>query len=437
VAGGGTDAGDGRPLHPRRQPRDQGDRLLSVEIADLEAPRLPWPLRALNGALAPAADRIRLDPDSLLAAARQRTGLVEFGPPSFLDGLATLTSSLDREAGLSPLGRLLSRQMVLQLLVTRLRLFELLQSHPEIEDEPIDRPIFIMGLPRTGTTHLHTTLSQDDRLRSMPYWESLEPLPDPAARRDRRVQQTKVSVRLMHYAMPLFPAMHEMGAELPHEEIQLLAVEFESMFFEAGYDVPSYATWYRAHDQTGAYRFMRTLLQAMQWLRGGRRWVLKSPQHLEQLPVLLDVFPDAVVVQTHRDPVAVTASLVTMEAYTRRMQHRRVDLHAIGAHWSERIEAMLRASVEDRARVPDGRVLDVPFHEFMGDQVGTVERILSSADLEFDHAARRTITRFLDEHPRGKHGTIVYDLARFGIDPSERRAAFRFYTDLFALPLEY
>ena len=336
----------------------------------------------------------------------------------------------------------MARQLIMQLLVARLRLFELLRLHPEIEDEPIEAPIFIIGLPRTGTTHLHTAMSHDERLRSMPYWESLEPIPDPHAlprpegKPDPRIARCATSLRLVHYAMPLFPAMHEMTAEGPHEEIQLLAVELESMFFEAGYNVPGYTDWYRAHDQTTSYRLMRTMLQALQWLRGGRRWVLKSPQHLEQLPVLLDVFPDGVVVQTHRDPVAVTASLVTMEAYTRRMQHSGVDLHAIGAHWSERIEAMLRASVEDRAHVPEGRVLDVSFHEFMADQLGTIHRIEKAAGLEFDHGAQRSIGRFLAEHPRGKHGTIKYDLRRFGIDSAERREAFRFYTDLFDLPLE-
>jgi PAS domain-containing protein len=400
-------------------------------------------LRAANSALAPFADRIRLDDASLIAAAQKRAKLHDFGPDTFRDGLSALTESLDREAGLSPLGRMLARQLVVQLLVTRLRLFELLRLHPEIADEPVEAPIFIIGLPRTGTTHLHTAMSHDERLRSMPYWESLDPIPDPHAaprpegKADPRIARCAQGLRLVHYGLPLMPAMHEMTAEGPHEEIQLLAVAFETMFFEAGYNVPSYVDWYRSHDQTDSYRLLRTMLQAMQWLRGGRRWVLKSPQHLEQLRVLLDVFPDAVVVQTHRDPVAVTASLVTMEAYLRRMQHSGVvDLHAIGAHWSGRIEEMLRASVEDRAHVPEGRVLDVAFHEFMADQMGTIERIEKSAGLDFDHTARRSVGRFLDEHPRGKHGTITYDLARFGIDADERRQAFRFYTDLFDLPLE-
>jgi hypothetical protein len=164
--------------------------------------------------------------------------------------------------------------------------------------------------------------------------------------------------------------------------------------------------------------------------------VLKSPQHLETLPVLLEVFPDAVVVQTHRDPVAVTASLVMMEAYGRRMQHTGVDLHELGAHWSERIEAMLRASVVDRDALADDRVIDVRFDRFMDDQPGTVERILDAAGLRLDRAARRAIARHLDANPRGKHGRIAYDLARFGIDEAERRTAFKFYVERFGVPEE-
>jgi hypothetical protein len=230
--------------------------------------------------------------------------------------------------------------------------------------------------------------------------------------------------------------MHEMTAEGPHEEIALLAVELESMFFEAGWNVPSYAAWYEAHDQTTSYRYLRQMLQALQWLRGGRRWVLKSPQHLEQLPVLLEVFPDAVIVQTHRDPVAVTASLVTMEAYLRRIQHDGVDLHAVGAHWSSRIERMLRASVDDRVAIPEGRIVDVRFHELMADQLGMLARIEEAAGLPFDAVARRAITRYVDANPRGRYGKLEYDLRRFGIDPAERREALRFYTDRFDLPYE-
>jgi hypothetical protein len=414
-----------------------------IQIADLATPQLPVTVRTANATLRPFASRIQIDERSVIDAAISKTGCDDFGPSTFRDGLHALTDSLDHEAGLSPLGRVLARQMVVGLLVARLRVVELRKRNPEIDDEVIDAPIFIAGLPRTGTTHLHYALSRDERLRSMPYWESLEPIPalDGSPPRDGkpdpRIARCAMGLRLVHHAMPLFPAMHEMFADEPHEEIQLLAVHFESMYFEAGYNVPSYSEWYQAHDQTGAYLWLRTMLQAMQWLRGGRRWVLKSPQHLENLPALFAAFPDAVVVQTHRDPVAVTASLVTMEAYTRRMQHDPpVDLRAVGAYWSNRIEVMLRASIVDRARVDTSRILDVPFREFMADQVGTIERAEKFAGLDFDHAARRSITRYLDSKPRGRHGTIEYDLARFGIDPAERRDALRFYTDRFDLAAE-
>ena len=414
----------------------------SIYIDDLEHPHLPAPVRALNAALAPVADRIRLDAGSVRAAAEKKTGLRDFGPSTYEPGLGALTTSLERDANLTPAGRLMARQLLTQLLVTRLRLFDVLERHPEIRDEPIERPVVIMGLPRTGTTHLHTTLARDDRLRALPYWESLEPIPDPATwpppdgKVDPRVKRCAGALKLQHWVMPLFPAMHEMTVEGPHEEIQLLAAEFETMFFEAAYRVPSYVRWYRTSDHRHAYRFLRLVLQALQWLRGGRRWVLKSPQHLETLPVLLETFPDAVVVQTHRDPVAVTASLVMMEAYGRRMQHAAVDLHEVGAHWSERIEAMLRASVVDREQLPDDRVIDVRFDRFMADELGTVARVLDAAGLPLDHAARRAVERHLADNPRGKHGRIAYDLARFGIDEAERRAAFTFYVERFGVPEE-
>ena len=190
-------------------------------------------------------------------------------------------------------------------------------------------------MPRTGTTHLHNLISQDPSLRSLPYWESLEPVPDPreapgADGRDPRVVRCEKGLAMVHRVMPLFPLMHEMTADARHEEIQLLAIAFSTMLFESSYYVPSYAAWYKKSDQRPAYRYLRRCLQALQWLRGPKRWVLKSPQHLEQQAALIEIFPDATFVQTHRDPLRITASLCTMIAYGNRMNARRVDPVAVG-----------------------------------------------------------------------------------------------------------
>jgi hypothetical protein len=201
--------------------------------------------------------------------------------------------------------------------------------------------------------------------------------------------------------------------------------------------VPRWRDYYFAHDQTPHYAYLKRVLQALQWLRGPDRWILKSPQHMEQLGPLIDTFPDATVVITHRDPVSVIASAVTMLVYGDRVRRTRVDPPAVAAYWVDRVEHLLRACARDRARVPEGRSIDVWFHEFMADDVGTVERIYALADLEMTPEARAALETFLRENPRGKHGRIVYDLERdFGLDGESLRRKFDFYFERFGVALE-
>ena len=413
-----------------------------LRIDDLGDPRLPLPVRAFNALGGPLAERLAsLDEGELCAAARRHTGVYDFGPDHFRTPLRMLLTALVTEADLSVLGRVLTGQFLTGLLATRLRLTQLLDDHPEILEEGVDAPLVILGLPRTGTTHLHNLLAQDPALRSLPYWESLEPIPEPRWRRpaagaDPRRRRCEQALRFQHWVMPLFPAMHEMTADACHEEIQLLAVDFSTMLFEASYHVPGYRDWYVASDQTEAYRTLKVLLQALQWLRGPKRWVLKSPQHLEQLGPLLRVFPDARLVQTHRDPVRVTASMCTMATYGLRMNSAHIDPVASGHYWAARVERMLRRSIEDRRLVPSGQVLDVRFDEFMADEVGTVERIYAFADQPLTEAARRAMAAYRDGHRPGRHGTIVYRLEDFRLDDEERRTALRFYQERFGVPDE-
>jgi hypothetical protein len=205
------------------------------------------------------------------------------------------------------------------------------------------------------------------------------------------------------------------------------------MLFEATYHVPSYRDWYKSHDQTGAYRYLRRVLQLLQFLRGGRRWALKSPQHLEQLGPLLAVFPDACVVQTHRDPLRITASLCTMIAYGRRMQAAAVDPAETGRYWSARVEDLLRGSIEGRSRVPEVRVFDVRFPEFMQDDVAMAERVFAFAGQPLGEEVAARLRRFVAANPRGKHGGIAYRLEDVGLDPAERRRALRFYQEHFGV----
>jgi len=228
-----------------------------------------------------------------------------------------------------------------------------------------------------------------------------------------------------------------MPPEHIHEEIELQFLDFSNYIPEWIAYVPRWRDYYLSHDQTPHYRYMKKVLQALQWLRGPDRWILKSPQHLEQLGPLMATFPDATIAFTHRDPVSVIASTVTMLAYGRRLQGKPMDLGAIADYWIDRIERLLRVCVRDRDLVPPSQSIDVLFHKFMADDVGMVERIYQRAGLEMTPEARRALDDFMAENPRGKFGRVIYDLkADFGIDPDELRKRFDFYFERFPVQAE-
>jgi Sulfotransferase family len=412
-----------------------------VRIDDLADPKFSPEIGELRAQMEAIAPTLRLEPDALMAAARDQTGLDDFGDPWFLEPLEVLTLALRDEAGLSPSGTVSAWSQLAQHLKNRLLLEDLLKRHPEIGALPIERPIVIAGLPRTGTTHLHNVMAADPALRSLPYWESLEPVlapseaPAPGAP-DPRLARTAQAIAVIDSAMPYFKRMHEMTVQHVHEEIQLLAMAGSTMLFETMAPMPSWRDWYRTTDQTPAYAYLKTILQALQWLRGGRRWVLKSPQHLEQFRPLMTVFPDATVVVTHRDPVSVTASMVTMIAYTSRLALATVDPPAIGRYWAPRIEDMLHACVDDRDVVPAQQSIDVRFAEFMRDDVAMVGRIYDLAGQPMTPEARSAMETFMARNPRGRHGRVMYDLGDFGLDPTERRSALAFYSERFAVEAE-
>ncbi len=230
--------------------------------------------------------------------------------------------------------------------------------------------------------------------------------------------------------------MHEMTVDHVHEEIQLLAIDFSTMLFETTAPLPLWRDAYMARDQRPSYAYLRRVLQVLQWFRGGTRWVLKSPQHLEQFGPLYDTFPDATFVITHRDPVSVTASMITMLAYSARLSHDPVDLEGIGTYWADRLERMLRRCADDRDLLPADQTIDVHFDEFMADDVAMVERVYRLAGQPFGGTTRAAMSAFMAEHPRGRHGTVEYDLEQFGVDPGERGRALAFYVDRFGVTPE-
>ncbi len=412
-----------------------------VVIDDLADPRFPPEIELLRAGLVDMAPSCPIEPDALCAAATEQTGLVDFGDNAFRTRLEVLCSALHDEAGLAPSGIVSWHTQLVQLLKNRLLVEDLLTRHPEIREVRIERPIIICGLPRTGTTHLHNLISADPALRSLPYWESLEPvLPDAerpgAGEPDPRLARTAFGLEVVNQALPYFNRMHEMTVDHVHEEIQLLAMDLSTMFFETQALMPSWRDHFKAEDQTPVYEYLRTVLQVLQWLRGGTRWVLKSPQHLEQFAPLVSTFPDATFVVTHRDPASVTVSLATMIAYTARMAIEHIDPMAIGHYWSARCEDLFRACATDRGLLPAEHSIDIVFHEFMAADIATVEKIYAVADQPFTAQTRRAMETFMVHHPRGRHGTVVYRPEQVGIDRAERHAALESYIEQFGVERE-
>lgn len=417
------------------------NRPAPVRIEDYADPQFSSAVREMLTAIEPLADTLELTASALMDQARAETGLDDFGPTDFVERLDVYTTALREEAGLSKLGWFNNHSQLVSTLKNRLWIEDLVKREPAILDVEIAAPIVICGLPRTGTTHLHNLMSSDPGLRSLPYWESLQPVlpaseqPGPGEA-DPRLARCQMGLDFLHAAMPLFDRMHEMTVDHVHEEIQLLMIDLSTMLMETSVLVPTWAAYYQEHDQTSSYRYVKKVLQCCQWLRGGERWVLKSPQHLEQFPVLAEVFPDATFVVTHRDPVSVTASMTTMVTYGARMSVAHPDPVAYGAMWSARLERMLEACTRDRDVLPAGQSIDVRFDEFMADEFAMVERIYDLAGQPMTGEGRAAMDRFVADHPRGRHGAIEYDITQFGLDPGERREALRFYTDRFAVPLE-
>ena len=406
-----------------------------VDIDDLAHPVYPEASRAIRDGLAAYGATVHLTPDALMAAASERTGLSRWGAMDFRVRLEVLCGALRTEAGLSDTGVGVVFEQLVGNLVNRLRLEALVAAHPEIDSIPVERPIIICGLPRSGTTHLHNLIAADPAMRYLPYWESLEPFPatDEPGDQGRR-ERCALGLDMLDATMPHFKRMHEMTVDHAHEEIQLLANDISGMLFETTYFVPSFAADYKAHDQRPSYAYLKRQLQALQWLRGGQcRWVLKSPQHLEQFGPLHDTFPDATFVVTHRDPVEVTRSMVTMVAYGARMACDHPDPAAIGRYWLGRAEDLLNGCLRDRDVLPAEQSIDVRFADFMADEDGTLAAIYELAGQPYDERARTAMAAFTAQHPRGRHGEVRYDMAAIGLDATDVEQRLRAYRDRFVL----
>ena len=402
-------------------------------------PRPAW-VRALNAIGDP--DGVSLDPELLLAEATRRTGLSDFGGDDWREGFAVFVEALAREARLHFIGRVLARADVLNWLENRLRIADALRRHPEIGRQAIERPIFITGLPRTGTSILHELMGSVPGARVPLAWEVRFPCPPPEAatfERDPRIARADDEVRLWCEIVPEYDSMHELGARVPVECIQITAHEFRSDELSGRHVVPSYAAWLAKADLTPAYMFHRRMLQLLQWHAPGERWVLKAPSHLGALGPLLAVYPDARIVWTHRDPLTVMASVASILFSTAWVRSDAVDAAQV-LQWftGETCAALLDAgsAVRDRPGVDRSQFCDVQYTDLVSDPVGTVAAIHAQLGLDFDSNARAQVRAASAAKPRGRHGAHRYEFAATGQDEARERRRFRDYQQRYRVASE-
>lgn len=412
-----------------------------IDFDDLTSPRLTDVQRQI---LEFTESRpVEFDIDKMLAEARDRAGAGDLDDTDgFTDRLTAHVAAIEHDDGLRQLSRSTLRQRVVRLLRNRLSLTDLIKRYPEIESIPIERPIIVVGMPRSGTTHLVNLIAADPRRRALPYWESQDPIPAPGEGPDTfgvdpRYTRCKQEHDALMVSAPVVAAMHDRFPEAIEEEVEILDLDLASYVLEWHARVPDWRDYYLTLDQYRHYGYLRKVLQALTFLRGPRTWVLKSPQHCEQLGPLMATFPDATVAFTHRDPVAVIQSAITMMAYSDRLRRTSIDPGWLLDYWSDRVHRLLSACVRDRDLVPAERSIDISFHELNGNEMSLLTDLYRRAGTELTGKVQRQFQKYLDGNPRGKHGRIRYDLRRhFGISPEELRARFDFYFNRFDVRAE-
>ncbi len=401
-------------------------------------PYRPTAIALLNGMGRALGWRANLTPDNLIATARKRTGLVDFGAEDFRPALEQLCSSAIHEANMHPFGRWVFRKRIVDILCTRLRVQDLISQHPEILELPIEPPLVIAGLQRTGTTMLHRLLSADPDTRSLASWEAINPMPHPKEQPGKpvwRIKQARMAEKGLKYLAPEFFSIHPVEATAPEEDVLLMEYSFLSQVPPATLWLPGYCRWIEDQDMTAAYAYLKVLLQVLQWQRPGQRWVLKTPAHLENLDVLLNVFPSARIIQTHRDPQRTTASFSSMLAHGFGVFSDQVDAPAVARLWLNLNGAMVESAWQVRQSHPDA-FLDVSYYDLMKDPIAQVERIYAFAGIELSDAARQAMEASRQVNKQNRHGKHSYTLEEFGLSRDEVESCYASYRERFQIPHE-
>ena len=354
--------------------------------------------------------------------------------PEAREALRQLADSLARDVRFSVIGRVSARDDTLRMARTHLRIQSAFRDSPEILTTRLPPPVFIVGWPRTGTTALHQILASDPDNRTIPYWESFDPVP-PVAGPDLRIARLDKMLGQLSRMAPNYDAIHPMEAEMPEECVALFMNDLRSLQYDFQYRAPGYVAWLLAEDARLAYRGYRRQLQLIHHHRSvGKRFVLKDPTHLVHLEALLDVFPDAKVIFTHREPATAISSLCSLHAYTRALFSDDVDPVALGAevlsgHWARAQDCAL----ELRARLAPGQFTDVRHPDLLRDPVDAVARAYEALDIPLTDAGRTAMTAYVDQEAQRPRNVHEHSPEGFGLRSDQIRERFADYVAAFDL----
>lgn len=368
--------------------------------------------------------------DELEEGACAATGLEDFGSGYYRAGLERIVEALNTEADLNELGRVIQHATISNALIQRLKVEDTYARHPEIDEQVVGGPVFVIGLPRTGTTALSQLVAADPQFRSLRMWESQAPTPPPESATqhdDPRIAQAEAGLKMLDDMFPLMKTLYNSEATAPTECQDLMGMSFRTFHFDGAVRAPAYLAWLMDCDMRETYTYHRRVLKLLQWHCPPDLWHLKTPVHMFALDALVAAYPDAKFLWSHRDPAKVMGSVCSLIHYVRSWSSDRDDAHELGAEQIDSWAEAVRRAMDFRRRMGDGRFADVSFADLQADPVSTLQNSYESLGLTFTDASRASVQRWAEGHRPGSRGAHDYDLADYGLTPEGVRERFADY----------